>query len=143
MSAYKKFDEQLFRESDSPARIAVLTHLDSQGLFATENVDKYGPDLVLYSGYKPMSYIEVEIKRGWTGSDFPFPTVNLPVRKEKFLNLGLPIEFWILNGTLDSAIIIPDYTLDSSLIKEVRNNQIEDGEMFYQVPAELCILKKL
>jgi hypothetical protein len=143
MSAYKKFDQDLFDKNDQAARLAVLSHLDSAGLYATENPDKYGPDLILYRGLKPLSYIECEIKRVWSGPNLPWDSVQLPVRKSKFLDLVIPTEFWILNLELTHCIIIPEAVLAQVPRKEVRNKYIDRGEMFWQVPLDMCILREL
>jgi hypothetical protein len=143
MSVYKKFDQKLFNENDVSARLAILSHMDSQGLFCIENDDKYGPDLILYRGLSPYSYIECEIKRVWSGPSLPWDTVQLPVRKEKFLKLGLPTEFYIINKELTHCIVIPDFVLAKLPKVEVRNVYIPDGELFWQVPLSECILLKL
>ena len=143
MSKYKQFDPELFRQNDPQARDVVLSHLDSLGLFAKENDDQYGPDIVLYRGLKPISYIEVEVKRVWTEEAFPWDSIQLPLRKEKFTKLGLPCEFWIINSPLQHAIIIPDTALSSSFVKEIPNRYIKSGEKFYQIPLEMCIRKEL
>lgn len=143
MSKYKAFDQKLFEENDRAARNAVLNYIDSQGLYAMENDDKYGPDLVLYSGLSPISYIEVEVKRVWHGPDFPWDSVQLPQRKEKFSKLKMGTEFYILNLTMDHAIIIPDSALSKDLLQEVRNKYIPEGEMFFQVPIDMCNIVKI
>ena len=149
---YKQFSEELYKQNNSPAINAVLQYLSDIGLYGALNEDKYGPDIVMYSGYRKISYIEVERKRSWHTSTsdrntdrlgFPFPTVQLPERKGKFLRKRLPMEFWILNSTLNCAIIIPDYSISSSQLVEVPNSQLSSGELFYQIPIELCIMKSL
>lgn len=139
----KPFDQQLFNRNDPEARDAVLSHLDSLGLYAKENDDQYGPDIILYRGLKPLSYIEVEVKRVWTGEVFPWDSIQLPERKTKFTKLGLPCEFWVLNSTMQHAIIIPDTALSSSFLKEIPNRYVASGEMFYQIPLDICIRKEL
>lgn len=143
MAIRKKFDQELFNSNDPEARNVILSHLDSLGLFAKENDDQYGPDIILYRGLKPVSYIEVEVKRVWIGEAFPWESVQLPERKVKFTKLGLPCEFWIFNSTMEHAIIIPDTALSSSFLKEIPNRYIESGEMFYQIPLDMTIRKEL
>lgn len=139
----KPFDRELFDTNDAKARAAVLHLLHSEGVHAIENDDLYGPDIVVYSGYTPSSYIEVEIKAAWRdGLVFPFPTVQLAERKGKYLRKRLNIEYWLLNPACTRAIIIPDYALSSSLIVEVPNRLIASGEKFYQVPISDCIIKE-
>lgn len=141
----KKFDPDLFAENDRRARAAVLAHVHSSGLHAIENPDLYGPDLIVYSGYRPAYYLEVEIKRVWKAQDgtFPWDTIQLPERKAKFLRKRLPVEFWILNNSCDYAVIIPETELDSSLLAIVPNSQVAEGEKFFQIPVENLIIKSL
>lgn len=145
MSGRKQFDPELFAENDMRARAAVLGYLHSEGIHAIENPDLYGPDLIIYSGYRPISYSEVEIKRVWRQEDgtFPWPTIQLPERKAKFLRKRLPVEFWILNSTCTYAVVIPETELSSSILKEVPNSQVAEGERFFQIPIENCIIKSL
>ena len=134
----KRFDAELHRENDGPAVRAVLQYLHLQGIWAAQNDDKYGPDIVVYSGYTPSRYVEVEVKRGWGDTSFPFDSVHLPERKGKYLRKRLGIEYWILNSSLTRAVIIPDYALDSSLLEEVRNKLVSSGEQFYCIPLDQC-----
>ena len=138
MSVYKNFDQNNYDKNDQLTRDAVLRYLRGEGHYVIENPDKYGPDLILYSGYKPVAYIEVERKLVWRGANFPYPTVNLPERKAKFLKTKLPIDFWILNHDLNCAMIIPDLAVELKFLNEVANSSIASGEMFYQIPLELC-----
>lgn len=141
----KHFDDDLFRENDQRARAAALAYLHSEGIHAIENPDLYGPDLIIYSGYRPAYYIEVEIKRVWKQEDgtFPWETIQLPERKAKFLRKRLPVEFWILNSTCSYAVVIPETELSSSILKEVPNSQVAEGERFFQIPVSNLVIKPL
>ncbi len=144
ISTTKPFDPSLFNSNDARARAAVLHLLHSQGVHAIENDDLYGPDIVVYKGYIPSSYIEVEIKQAWgTSLVFPFSTVQLAARKGKYLRKRLSIEYWLLNPECNRAIIIPDFALDSSQLVEVANRYVESGEQFYRVPVDQCIIRDL
>lgn len=143
MGYHKKHSDELYKANDSLARDTVLSYLRGHGHFAMNNSDQFGPDIVLYGGLKPLSYIEVEIKQAWQGGKFPFPTIQLPERKGKYLRLGLPIEFWILAAGLEAAVIIPDYVITKDMLVEVPNRYIPEGELFFQVPVDLCIIRRL
>lgn len=152
--AYKKFSPELYRENDSAACDAVLSHLTQQGSYAVRNPDKYGPDILLYRGFKPGFYIECEVKKVWRipssvrnpGDDrgeFPYSSIQLPERKKKFLNSGLPIEFWILREDLKFAVIIAEESLSDERLVEVPNKYVAEGERFYQIPLSECQIKEL
>lgn len=135
---HKQFDRDLYQENNDRAIGAVLQYIHEQGLHGSLNEDLYGPDIVVYSGFRKVSYIECEIKRQWNGDFFPFTTIHLPERKGKYLRLRHPVEFWILNSTLDAAVIIPESSIANGKLVEVPNVLIESGERFYQVPIDEC-----
>ncbi len=136
----KEFSQDLFDSNDSRARTRVLTYLrENTGLHVVENLDKYGPDLVAFRGFQPSYYIEVEVKHVWKDpTKFPYDTVQLPQRKEKYSKLKLPVQFWLLNTTLEAAIIIEGSELSKVSPVEVRNKYISEGEMFFQIPTSDC-----
>lgn len=140
MVTRKKFNQKIFDETDAAARGAVSRYIESNGLYVVDNTEIYGPDLVVYTGYTPSYYAEVEIKRVWrsTQQEFPWPTIQLPERKAKFLGLGLPIEFWILREDLDRALVIEGTVVQMSPLVEVPNKYVASGELFYQVPVSEC-----
>lgn len=143
---YKTFSNSLYNENDSPARAAVIEYISSSGLMVKDNPDKYGPDLIVHKGLgKKSHYVEVEVKKVWAGGQdtFPWTTVQIPARKKKFLDVGLPIEFFILRADLRMAIVIPDFVLGASPLVEVKNKYIPNGEMFFQVDISQCDLVDL
>lgn len=141
---YKPFDQTNKDLHNERACAAVENYLTLQGIHTQRNDDLYGPDVIMYKGFKKFTYIEVEIKRVWLPNiEFPWATIQLPERKGKFLRLGLPIEFWILRKDCKAAVIIPDYVLSKDLLIEVPNRLVASGELFYKVPIDKCIRKDL
>jgi len=136
----KPFDQKLLESNDPTAREAIKDYIGRSGLFVRDNPDIYGPDLIVYKGFKPLSFVEVEVKLVWKPEQniFPWDTVQLPERKLKFLNLGLPIEFFILRADLERAVFFPDTVVAKSPIKEVRNKYVKVGEMFCQIDIREC-----
>jgi hypothetical protein len=130
----------MFEATDNPAREVIRDYIGRSGLFVRDNPDTYGPDLIVYKGFKPISFAEVEIKLVWKPEQniFPWDTVQLPERKLKFLNLGLPIEFFILRADLERAVLIPDYVVAKSPIEEVRNKYVKVGELFCRINISEC-----
>lgn len=145
MGVHKKFSEELYKESDDKACQAVLNYLNSQGSYAVRNPDKYGPDIILYIGFKPKYYIEVEVKKVWRKTQyvFPWPTIQLPERKKKFIGAGKPIEFFILREDLKMAVVIDELYIRDELLVEVPNSLESKGEYFFQIPIENTGLVRL
>lgn len=142
---YKQFDPELHAATDSAARTTVLRYLDRTSLGGwCSNTDQYGVDLVRHSANGEIAAgTEVEIKRVWSGPDFPWDSLQVPERKHKFTKLQFPVEFWILNKELTHALVIPAGVLAEYEPVEVANKYISKGERFYQVPLDRCNLIEL
>jgi hypothetical protein len=144
---YKTFEEEEFRANNDPGIFAVLEHLNEMGLYAEINDDRYGPDIVVYRGFVPVQYIEVDVVRGWKRGEDPWPFKNLhvPERKAKFINLRAKksLEFWSLSTDLRGAMIVSDVTVNNSPLNEVGNSKISNGELFFCVDLENVIEREL
>jgi hypothetical protein len=124
----KKFNKQLFKSNDIIARALAIKYWTSLGINLTNNPDKYGPDLMFDDG----SFLEVEIKHTW-GDKFPFDTIQLPERKEKFAKLGC--KFMMFNKHLTKAFIFDSDAVLNSDKQMVSNKYIPDGEYFFKIPV--------
>jgi hypothetical protein len=125
MSTRKPFDKKMFDATDNPAREVIREYIGRSGLFVRDNPDTYGPDLIVYKGFKPLSFVEVEVKLVWKPEQnvFPWDTIQLPERKLKFLNLGL---------------LIHDHVVAKSPIEEVKNKYVKGGELFCRIDIREC-----
>jgi len=128
----KPFEKTLFNQYDAIAKETITKYL-SKKYDVTENPDPYGPDLYV----KNTCFAETEIKEIWTGFDFPFATVNIPARKEKYLKAGRVL-FFVLSKNLKRAIVFEGKDLKKEYLKEVPNKFISQGELFFQIPVTLC-----
>lgn len=140
--ARKKFSKSLFKENDSVARKAATKYYKNLGYEVRPNEDKYGPDLLLFKENTFASYVECEVKRVWKDCDFPWPTVQIPERKSKYVT-EKPILFFMLNGKEDRALIIKGNDLVKSPLKEVSNKYVRSGEYFFQIPLNLVVFVDL
>jgi hypothetical protein len=146
LGQYKKFSAEDYENNNARAVAAVLNYLNSMGLYARENDDRYGVDIIVYGkGYKHIANIEVEIKYNWkSGEDtFPYDTIQLPERKRKFRDIPKSTEFWVLRPDLGAVVIIPDTAVREEYLTEVPNSKIASGELFYKIPLSDCIVKSL
>lgn len=141
MSKYKQFSEELYQANDTQACDVVMGYVASNGLYASRNPDKYGPDILVYHGFTPEYYIEVEVKRVWkAGTDFPWQSIHLPERKKKFLEAELSIEFWLLREDMEQAIVVPELVVRNSELITVENKLVSKGEQFFDIQLDECIL---
>ena len=122
----KPFDPQLFGANDPQSRSVVAEFYKSRGCLVRANPDQYGIDLFV------TRKVEIERRPNWYGNRFPFETVHIPARKEKFFNEGCL--YVVVNGGYDAML-----TIDGSVILKhprVRvPNKFMDDEFFYDVPS--------
>lgn len=144
----KPFNQKLFDENDAAARDAVSNFLSStEDCKVSPNPDQYSVDLLVTGGLADYG-VEVEVKRVWKGSHFPWNTVQLPERKRKHMKLVEKgklsrIDYWVLNNELTHAWVIPGELLTRMLPEEVSNKYMRRGEKFFAVPVSLCKLVQL
>jgi hypothetical protein len=55
----KPFSKELLESNDPTAREAIKDYIGRSGLYVRDNPDTYGPDLIVYKGFKPLSFVEV------------------------------------------------------------------------------------
>lgn len=141
----KRFDIELYAQYDTPACDVVAAYLLTRGVYASRNPDKYGPDLIVYTGLRSERYVEVEVKRVWAKerSDFPWNTLQIPERKSKFVRMHKPIEFWVLREDLAKAVVVDKEVIKGSPLVVVPNKQVESGEKFYKIDVSKCRVVEL
>lgn len=91
------------------------------------NPNKYGIDIVT-------GLFEVERRPGWSGPVFPFDTIHIPTRKQKFFKT-INIKYCILNAELTYLMIANSRDIIKCQIMEVKNKYVKKAEMFYDVPV--------
>ena len=123
---YKEFNKESHAANDKPAKDLVINFLKSKGLDAMENPDKYGIDIVV-------PRYEVERREIWI-DEFPFKTVHIPARKEKFLKHS--IVYVVVNKDFDKIMFCRSEVIRQYDLIEVPNKSVPEGEYFYDVPIE-------
>jgi len=133
-SEKKPFDKKLYDAFDLPAKNTVKEYLSKKFKEVREYTeDEYGPDLIVDNRF----FAEVEVKQNWDKYDFPFETLNIPKRKEKYLKYG-KILYFVLSKDMKRSIIVDGINLKKEYLREVPNKYVPEGEYFYQVPVSLC-----
>ncbi len=136
MSEKKRFDRALYEEYDKKARKATTDYLKGIGFEVCEHPNRYAQDLIAFS---PMDnyefYAECEVKVIWDSEEFPYETVQLPQRKQKFFDGNT--KFFIWNKGLTKAITFWDSEISDLIPVEVPNKYVHKGEYFYQIPLEI------
>jgi hypothetical protein len=111
-----------------------MEYMQIRGYKIWENPNTYGQDLIA-EGSKGKFYVECEVKTVWSGSVFPYDTLQLPERKSKFFDK--PTLFFVWNKELSDALMFKSEDIKDLTPVEVSNKYIASGEMFYQIPLTL------
>lgn len=116
----------------------VITYLQSQGVDARLNDDRFGPDIVVWKGLRPLKYIEIEQRLAWkTGPTFPWDPVNVLERKLHLFDLSFPTEIWVISVDKSTAMVITGKTVaEFGELKEISNRQVKAGEKFVVIPRD-------
>lgn len=134
MNITKKFNQQLHDKYDPPARKAVTNWVKMKwGLECRENPNVFGVDLIVLREGKRVGYIEVEV-RNWAYCHYP--TIHVAHRKEKLFQQDLPTLFFALTQDLTHAYWCQAKVAKDYPLIEVKNFEVPNGEMFYDIPVE-------
>lgn len=136
MSERKRFDRELFDKYDKAAREATTRVLKAKGYDVIEHPDRYAQDLIAYMPLDDFEFhVECEVKRVWKELEFPYDSVQLPQRKEKFFDGKT--RFFIWNEPLTRAATFWDNDVKGLTPVEVPNKYMFKDEYFFQIPLEL------
>jgi len=140
MSAYKKFDPELYAKYD-PAKHIVIDFFERSGHKAIVNPDQYGIDLIIDDKF----FVEVEVKTEFTGSTFisrrngtPHKTLNIPTRKFKFITDSTM--FCVVNVEGTHAMFTP-----GKIVRRCRRDTVPNcgAELFFIVPIRFVKLLRI
>jgi len=135
--AYKPFSNSLYNKYDEPARAFVKKIYNDLGIIAQDNPDKYGIDLILYKDNNKIGYAEVECCASWNMPIYPYKSLHVPIRKEKFFKLDLPSEYWQVSNTFSRALHIDGEQILKSPVIVVPNKYVLSNERFYDVELNI------
>jgi hypothetical protein len=129
----KRFDRKLYEMYDAKAKEYAKAELKKVELVGEDHPQKTNVDLVVQKDDKIFFYVETEIKTALDG-DFPFVTLQLPHRKEKFCGLDKPTLFMLFSSNGSKYFCVWDQHVVGSNLAEVSNKYIKGGEFFFQIP---------
>jgi len=136
----KRFSKADFEKYDKAARVRTTQHLKLNGYDVREHPDRYAQDLIATRNDESMC-VECEVKVVWSGPNFPYETVQLPQRKQKFFNV--PTLFYIWNKELDNAVTFMSEDIKDLTPVEVPNKYVYKGEYFFQIPMDVVTKVKV
>ena len=100
------------------------------GYGCIENPDDFAVDLFVEGKGRKFG-CEVEIKTGWNGPQFEFPTLRIPFRKQKFTDDR--VTFFVLNSGRPHAAVVSRQKLLKSPVVQVKNKMVPMGDYFYEI----------
>jgi hypothetical protein len=131
-SLVKKFDQRLHDKYDPPAREAVTKWMKMKwGLDCIPSPNVYGVDLIALREGNQVGLVEVEV-RSWAYCHYP--TIHIAHRKDKLFQQDLPVLFFALTQDLSHAYWCKAEIAKKFPLIEVKNFEVPNGEMFYDIP---------
>jgi len=141
----KNFSRALYQAYDEPARIALVSHLESKGHTIVNNEENYFVDVVSQKGGLTY-YNEAEVKTAWK-SDWPvdWKEIRIPERKQRLKDKHTDgvLNFYVFRPDFKQAWRIKDTLLTPESLKEAKGRYIQKGEKFFHIPYTSAELIKL
>ena len=129
----KQFEQEQWELFDAAAKEAATKFWIQLGYECVENPDDYGIDLLVNGKGKEFG-CEVEVKLGWHGPTFTFPTLHIAMHKKKFMNS--PAIFMVMNNSLTHGAVVSRTLIIASPSVEVANATVPSGERFFNIPVD-------
>lgn len=138
----KPFDQSLYDANDNAAKKAVSQYLKkTHNVFVYEG-DQYAADLIIANKDQIIAIIEVERRSNWI-DNFPFDTVNVPFRKQKFFIRPFPPAYlFSVRQDLKMALYCDGKTIIESDVV-LKDNKYMKQEPFFSVEIDKWTLVKL
>lgn len=144
----KSFSRADYEAYDSPARDALVSHLEAKGHTIVNNEENFNVDVVSQKdGYTYFN--EAEVKTAWK-EDWPveWKEIRIPERKQRLLSLYQKemfsvLNFYVFRHDLKQVWRIKDTLLTHESLREAKGRYIQKGEKFFHIPyteAELITL---
>ena len=99
----KQFEQEQWELFDAPAKEAATKFWIQLGYECIEKPDDFGIDLLVKGKGKEFG-CEVEVKLGWHGPTFTFPTLPIAMRQTKFMNS--PAIFMLMHNRLTHEAVV-------------------------------------
>jgi len=104
------------------------------------NPDQYGIDLIGMDVRGKEIAVEVEVKHHWKGSHFPFRTVHVSARKQKFIK---PDSYLVMVNHERTHVLTLNYDTLSQARLVTKPTIYTTDEQFLQVDVEMAKIRKL
>ena len=136
----KRFDRVQY-DADDSAKMQVLQYLRSRNCIAKVNEDDYAVD-ILAEKNNHLYAVEVEIKHDWHDKTFPFTTLHIAYRKNKFLHDTRSVYFFVLNHQRTHALVVNGNVVQQAR-RIVKQTMHTNAEEFFEIPIEQARLVTL
>lgn len=139
MKPTKIYDKTLDETYGRPAEEAVSRHLIRTGWevqdypFGEKDID------ILARRNGTVALIEVERRTNWRKGDvFPYETIHIPLRKERFLTKHETTNtyYWVVRDDLGMVAVLTDHTILRSKKITQWNRLTVEPDAFFNVPRD-------
>lgn len=142
MSGYK-YSQEMYDKFDEMGKNAVKRFFAERNLKAVPNpTNKFVIDMYVYDGDELVALAEAEVRSEWTGKRFPFPTIHVPIRKDKYLHQDLPSFYFTINHDATATYVIDAQDVVKSN-RHMTDTTRQKNELFFDVPLSKAKLHRI
>lgn len=138
----KKFDKILYEQYD-PQKFKAIEYFKRLNYKAKVHPINTAVDLIVTKDTGEQFYCEIEVKNNWKGKTFNFIDIQVLLKKKKHFTLDKPSCLMMFNYENTHALLLRDYDILSSPIKEISNKYNSKNEFFFKVPVSKAIFVKV
>lgn len=131
----KQFDEKLRNSTEERIHEALTDKTELQ--FDWQDVGE--PDLKTFHHSDDKMpdevFLEVEIKKGWDGGEFPFNTIHIPGRKFKYLTWQ-PLKYVVFSKNLEKCLVVDSGEICKKSWFTIKDTYYSSDEVFFTIPFD-------
>lgn len=133
MYSYKKFNKSLYEKYDALGKETVKHFMNQMGYTLVSEEEAYkSHDLIITKGDDELR-VEIQVCTSWKTLKFPYPTINMPIRK-KANTCDL---FITVNHNGSALLVIPMETMLRSPVI-TKDTCYTKGEKFFNAPQSVA-----
>ena len=132
----KDFSQDLYDRYDKMGKDAATEHFKCWGINLIPHPNIKDVDFIMEDG----TILDVEVRPPWTGPIFPFSTIHVLKRKERYFNQKFFMMF--INNNAEYALLLREYQIKDCPV-EHKPNYLNKNEYVFDVPSNIGTIIKL
>lgn len=132
----KGFSKSLHEKYDAMGRESALEHFKCWGIKLTPHPNEKDVDFIMEDG----TILDVEVRTKWTGPVFPYSSIHVLERKERYLDQKFLMMF--ISMDQNYALLLREHQI-KKCPKKYSPNYLNKNEYVFDVPSNIGTIIKL